>query len=62
MDEIDTLRAGTNVPAKVHAVSRAAGVLLRSVKVQMEYQRASGREVDIAFMNAEGVDARHATD
>ena len=38
-DEIDALRKGTSNPAKARALSQAVSVILKSVEVDIEFQK-----------------------
>jgi hypothetical protein len=51
-DEIHRIRAGETTPANVNAVNNAVGQILRSVKLQMDYYRQTGKTPDIALLSA----------
>lgn len=50
-DEIARLRNGKSTPANASAVTNAAGKILSTVKLEMEYLRLAGRKVDIPLLN-----------
>jgi len=50
-DEIHRIRAGETTPANVNAVNNAVGQILRSVKLQMEYFRQTGKTPDIPLLS-----------
>lgn len=49
-EAIRDLRAGTANPASVNALSNATGKILSSVKLEMEYAKATGRRPHIGLM------------
>lgn len=50
-DEIDRLRNDDSTPAKANAVTNAVGKILSTVKLEMEYQRLTGRKANIPLLN-----------
>jgi hypothetical protein len=51
-DEIRRLRDGETTAASANAVSNAAGKILSTVKLEMEYARLTGRKPLIAMLDA----------
>lgn len=49
-DQIDKVVAGEVTPANANAVVNATGVILRSVKLQMDYYRQIGRTPNIPLL------------
>lgn len=49
-DQIDRVVAGDVTPANANAVVNATSVILRSVKLQMDYYRQIGKTPDIPLL------------
>jgi len=52
-EEMHRLRDGDAQPASANAVTNAAGTLLRSVKLEMEYARMLGRSPAIPLLDGD---------
>lgn len=50
-DEIRRLRDGETSAATANAVSNATGKILSSIKLEMEYQRLTGRKANIPMLS-----------
>ena len=57
-DNIRRLREGETTPAVANAVVHSGATMLRIIKLQMDYDRATGKTPDIAalFLNANASD------
>jgi hypothetical protein len=55
-DEIDRLRSDESTPAQANAITNAVGKILSTVKLEMEYQRLTGRKANIALLNGSNAD------
>ena len=51
-DEIIRLRDGGTSAASANAVSNAVGKILSSIKLEMEYQKLTGRKANIPMLSA----------
>jgi hypothetical protein len=51
-DEINRLRNGDTSAASANAVSNATGKILSSIKLEMEYQKLTGRKAHIPMLSA----------
>lgn len=51
-DEIARLRSGESTPAMASAVTNAAGKILSSISLEIKYQQAAGRTVNVPMLNA----------
>ena len=50
-DEINRLRNGDTSAASANAVSNATGKILSSIKLEMEYQKLTGRKANIPMLS-----------
>ena len=50
-DEIKRLRDGDTSAASANAVSNATGKILSSIKLEMEYQKLTGRKANIPMLS-----------
>jgi uncharacterized protein with beta-barrel porin domain len=50
-DEIQRLRSGESTPAMASAVTNAAGKILSSISLEIKYQQAAGRAVNVPMLN-----------
>ena len=50
-EEIQRIRDGKTTAANVNAITNAAGKILSSVKLELEYNKIQGRTTQIAFIN-----------
>jgi hypothetical protein len=51
-DNIRNVQAGSTAPASANAITTAVGTLLRSVKLEMEYFRLTGKTPNIPLLDA----------
>jgi hypothetical protein len=50
-DTIERLRTGETTPAMAAAVTNAAGKILSSISLEIKYQQAAGRTVNVPMLN-----------
>lgn len=43
-DEIDNIRAGKSTPSQSNAITNATGKILTTIKMQLEYYKAIGKQ------------------
>jgi hypothetical protein len=51
-ENIRRVRDGETTPANANAITNASGKILAVVKLQMEYQRLTGRQMNIPLLAA----------
>lgn len=52
-EEIDTFRAKKTTAAQLNAITNAAGRILHSIKLELEYARMQGRTPKVLTIDAE---------